>query len=270
MKNTIVTILAVLFCAGFIYFAFKYYDLKAKTPSVITRVVNLDSSFNAPIVSEYKDSDKLKHVVVNTKINSIIEKEATKKASELQPIINSIAKSIDVKPNQIEGGITVSTQLLQDSIEFLKKQVDNANKTTYYYKDKYLSLAVRTNNSDTLDKGSFDFAYNADLNIVQYWKRNKILGIPLGAKNSFTDISSNDPRVSILGVKKYTVVQKEPEFGLRLQALGAYNFNNKIFSTGPSLRFDFLKSSLRGSYLYNFQTKQWSPTISLEKDLLRL
>lgn len=264
MKKIIPIIISVVSTIGLAYFAFKYYDLKAKTPSVITKVVNLDDSFKAPIITQYKDSSGSQHVVVSTKINSIIDKEATQKASE-------IAKSLDIKPNQLENGIIVDTRVLQDSISFLNRKLDSSNRVTYYYKDKYLSLAVRTSNNptDTLDKGNFDFSYDASLNITQYWKRNKFLGIPIGSKNSFTDISSNDPRTTIMGVKKYTVVQREPEFGLRIQALGAYNINTKAFSTGPSLRFDFFKSSLRGSYLYNFQTKQWNPSISLEKDIIR-
>lgn len=271
MKNTLLTIGLIIAAIAAIYYAVKYYNCKAKTPAVITKVVHLDSSFEAPVISAYRDSNRVEHVVVSTKINSIIEKEATQKASELKPIVDNIAKSLDIKSNQLEGGMQINTRILQDSIKFLRKQLDNANRTTYYYKDKYLSLAVRTSdNSDTLDNGSFDFSYDASLNITQYWKRNKFIGLPLGAKHSFTDISSNDPRVTISGVRKYTVVQKEPEFGIRLQALGAYDMNMKSLSTGPSIRFDFLKSSLRGSYLYSFKTREWSPVISLEKDIFRL
>jgi hypothetical protein len=272
MKNILLTIGLVLAVTAAVYYAFKYYNCKAKIPAITTKVVDLDTSFKAPIISEYRDSNNAQHVVVASKINSIIEKGAVQKASELKPIVDNIAKSLDIKSDQLESGMQINTRILQDSIKFLRKQLDNANQTTYYYKDKYLSLAVRTNNNptDTLDKGNFDFAYDASLNITQYWKRNKFLGIPLGAKNSFTDISSNDPRVTISGVKKYTISQKEPEFGLRLQAVGAYNINTKGFSVGPSLRFDFLKSSLRGTYYYNFQTNQWTPSITLEKDIFRL
>lgn len=213
---------------------------------------------------EYKDDSGRMHFAAK---NPQPAKEVIQK---LAPFVDSVAKALDIKAKQVEDVTAITTETQADQVAFLQKKVDSLQRVTYYYKDKYLQLAVKAGNpTDTLDKGSFDFKYNADLTIAQYWKRRKFLGIGLGAKQSYIDISSNDPRTTIMGLKKYTVAQKHPDWGLRIQAIQNYSFISNSANTGIRAQFDLKHLSFTGGYYYNWDLNAWRPSISIGYDLIR-
>lgn len=215
-------------------------------------------------IKEYRDSANRNHTVIE---NVPTVKETLDK---LMPFVDSVSKALDVKPKQVESVIVVPTETQAKQVAFMQKKVDSLQRLTYYYKDKYLQLAIRSGNpADTTDKGDFDFKYNAELAISQYWKRRKFLGIGLGAKQSYIDISSDDPRTTIMGVKKYTVKQKQPSFGLRVQAIQNYSFISNSASTGLRASFDLRHLSFTGGYYYNWQLRQWRPSVSVGYDIIR-
>jgi len=262
--KTIYKIIIVILLVSNGIFIWKYNRCKHYLPVQVANT-NLDTSFRLPPIIRYRDSLGGNHLVVGSGkvINSIIDKEATKAAMEIQ-------QSISEQGGHLVEVTTIESQTLRDSVNFLLKQVNKLNQTVYFYRDKYLSLTVRTGApTDTLNVGSFDMTYNDSLNIVQYWKRNRVLGVGVGTKKSYTDISSTDPRTTIMGVKKYTIVQKQPEFGVRIQGTARWSPVSQTVSLGPSVTIDVLKSSLRASYLYNFKNNTWYPSISLDKDIIR-
>jgi len=267
MKDIIIQVLLVFFIISTGFYACKYYRCKPNTLSTISASVHLDSipSAATPVLS-YKSQDSVNHLVIDSRTNSIIEKEATRKAQELAPVIQNIAESLSIAPKQVESATTISTSSLRDSVVFLRKELDDAKSLSYFYKDKYLTLTVRGNKYlDTADKGSFDFAYNADLNIVQYWKREHFFS----TKKSYTDISSNDPRVTISGVKKFTVVQQQPQLGFRAGIRASYNTTTSAIGFGPYIRTDIMRWTIDGSYLFNSQTKKSGFVIGLNRDIIR-
>lgn len=212
----------------------------------------------------YKDERGRTHIVIKnvTPVGQTVQ--------NLMPFVDSVAKALDVKVKQVQSVIVVPSETQAKEIAFLRKKVDSLSRLTYYYQDKYLQLAFRAGNpADSSDKGSFDFKYNADLTISQYWKRKKVLGLPLGAKKSYTDISSNDPRTTIMGVKTYTVEQKQPGWGLRIQATQNYSFISNTFNSGVGARFDLKHLSLYGAYYYNWTLHEWRPVMSMSYDIVR-
>ena len=270
MKQLLLIATIVLFISTGV-FAFLYFKNREIKASKVSKNITLDSSFIPQHSITYRDSEGIQHVVVQDKVSNIISQEATKAATQIAEKLIPVAEELGVKPNQLISGTEISLETLRDSIKFLKRELNTANQLVYSYKDKYLSLNVKANPFDTADLGTFDMKYDVDLKIAQYWKRNKVLGLAIGSKQSFTDISSSDPRTTVMGVKKYTVVQPEPQYGLRIQAVGSYNNAMHSFSVGPGARFDlgFMKGSLRGSYLYNTQTNKWGWSVSVDKDLIR-
>lgn len=250
-----------------IYLGIKLHICNNKKLPEFKSSIQLDSGLLITPSSTYKDTNGAHHIVIDDRINSIIENQATKAANDLVPILEQVASNLGVKPSQIQSATTITSEASRDSVVFLRRQLDNAQKQTFFYKDKYLTLSVNTNPRDTVDLGSFDYKYDADLNIVQYNKKNWLLG----AKKSYTDISSNDPNATIMGVKRFTVEQKHPEYGLRLQAALGYNGVTGAISAGPAVRVDLgkIKGSLRAGYLYNTQTQKFGFTASFDKDIKR-
>jgi len=263
-------IIAVLLCTtviGAIY-TVKYYNLKPNYAK-LEAPISLDSIVTTvPQITQYDDSLGITHNIYKGEdIHQIVEGQKTEQAEAIAPIIEKLAADLAVSKKQVQGATTISTEVYAKDIQFMQRQLDSMKRITYYYKDNYLSLAVRPGGSDkdSTAMPSFDFAYNADLNIAQYWKKNWFLG----AKKSYIDISSNDPRTTIKGFKTFTVVQKQPTLGLRLQAVGGYNLNSNAFFGGPSLRFDIKNISFRALYSYNTITHTWAPTIATEYNIIK-
>lgn len=245
------------------------------TTSGVIPDANINSPISAPILKQYKDKAGVNHVVIDPKANEIMRSEAQRVASPIADKIrrerDSLAAALALKPKQIEGYTAVIMAASQDSVRFMKRTIDSLRRLTYYYKDKYLSLVVRTSSQSdtTLVGNSFDFAYDADLRTVDYWKRRKVLGLPIGLKEYYTDISSSDPRMLIRGVEKFTVQRKMPAFGLRVQAMGAYNFLTEAYSAGLGLRLDIGDFNTSINYLYNIQQQRFVPTLLTRYDLLQ-
>lgn len=270
MKEAIKTFLIILFFITSVVFAFKYFTCKNEALPHVSKNVELDSGFLVKPIQEYTDSHGVTHMIIDKNVNSVLQKEidkqATAKALEISPIIDEVAKSLDIKPKQVEGVTNVQVGILYDSIKVLNKELNILNnKTTYTYKDKYVDLNFTKDLDDTADLGIFDYRGNTDLNITQYWKKKNFLS----KKKSYLDISSSNDKMTVMGVKKFTVVQEQPEFGLRLQAMYLHNFYTGANSVGVSARADMFKGSIRGAYYYNLQSKRWVPTITIEKDLIR-
>lgn len=254
MKETIKSVILIILAISTIFFYIKWKSC----PSVMHETVRLDS-IEVPVI-KYIASDSTNHVVINNEINKIIATETSQTAAKLEPIIQKLADNLSVSSKQIESSTTVSTSTSEREIA-LKKKIDSLESNVYVFKDKYLDVTFRPD----IEKPTFDFSYNADLNITQYWKKTWFLG----SKHSYTDISSNDPRTTIKGVSKFTVVQKQPTLGLRVQGVGGYSINNQAFFAGPSLRFDIKDLSIRGSYFYNTVTKKWTPNIAAEYNIIK-
>lgn len=265
VKILLIAILIVALCATLFYAC----NQRKQNARAIATAKEKDSVLSAIVHPEriYKDSTGAMHIVI---ANRKAEQRDLSAMQRLTPFIDSVAKALDIKPKQVESVMVIPTETQAKEVAFLQKKIDSLQRVTYYYKDKYLQLSIKSGNpTDTTDKGSFDFKYDADLTISQYWKRKKFLGIRLGSKQSYTDISSNDPRTTIRGLKKYTVLQKQPSFGLRIQAIQNYSFISNSANTGIRATFDLKHLSFTGGYYYNWDLRQWRPSISLGYDLIR-
>lgn len=260
VRDTIIAILILTLCIMW-YAACKHsrsdkrHDAEMNNTAISTAIqpAKVYKDDSGHIHYEYKPEQPSKEVV-----------------QKLVPFVDSVAKALDIKAKQVEDIVTISTETKDSQVAFLQKRIDSLKRVSYYYKDKYLQLMIKAGNpTDTLDKGSFDFKYDADLSINQYWKRKKFLGLPLGAKETYIDVSSNDPRTTVMGMKKYTVKQKQPEWGLRIQAIQNYSFISNSANTGIRATFDLRHMSFTGGYYYNWNLNQWRPSVSVGYDLIR-
>lgn len=269
MKRDITIIIAFIFCLLLAYFLGAHF---AKKPSVTKYELpkQMPEETQAVKVKTYQDSAGKNHVVFVT-VPEMTKAQALKQTSSLVPYIDSVAMALNIKNKQLESSSTITSTVSADSIKFLKVQVDSLKRLVYYYSDKYLKLTVRTGSSKdtTLDSANFDFAYNADLKIYQYWKRKQVLGMNIGSKQHFTDISSTDPRTTIDGLKTFTVKQNLPSVGFRFQAVANYSILNKTISPGIGFRFDYDRLSLNGTYNYNPTLNQWRPVIGIRYDIIQ-
>jgi hypothetical protein len=165
-------------------------------------------------------------------------------------VLDTAAIRIKIQAKQIESLTIINSQLVAKDLK-ATKIINDLGQAVFKYKDKYVDLSFRPPTvNDTLNPNNdaaFDFTYNADLEIVQYQKRKWFLG----EKRSYIDIASNDARTTISGVKRLTVRQDRPAYGLRAQAMTTYNINSGNIMIGPAIRFDAGRFSIQAARLYN-------------------
>jgi len=219
----------------------------------------------APSVDQFIDSLKQNHNTFDNTKNVVGGKEV----AVSKTLVDTIARLSGIKPDQITDWKQIATQTEGRALK-AERMVDSLQRETFFYKDKYLQLAFRRGNpADTTDKGTFDFKYDADLNVTQYTTRGKILGLPIGAKKSYTDIYSSDPRTTIKGLKTFTVEQKQPHYGFRLQLVTNYSFRRNALQFGLGAQVDINRFSIVGTQYYNPVENNFSPNIGARFDLIR-
>lgn len=178
-------------------------------------------------------------------------------------LVDTVAMALNIKSKQVEELTRIISSL---NVRDAKAHyvIDSLKRKTIQYKDDYVKIVYTPDTLDTI-AGKFDFRYDADLRITQYYKRNWFLG----AKKSYIDIWSYDNRVKINGVDRFKVEQKSPSFGLRIQAASAYHPKNGIYGFGAGARIDLGRFSVNSNYIYYPKSETWSPNIQLNYDIIR-
>lgn len=264
IKNIIIASLSA--CAiGFAIWGFKQKDQK-ETAQVKTASQEKVVKQAATIINTYIDKNNLNHSVISADSNRLSANWYDNGTAISGGLVDTVAQALGIAKKQLQEAVQISTTTEAAKLK-AEKKIDSLQRLTYYYRDKYLQLAYRpAKPGDTTDNGQFDFKYNDSLNVVQYWKRSWFLG----AKKNYIDIFSNDPRTTVNGIKRLVVEQKEPSFGLRVQAIANYNFSKQVVNVGPGLQFDFKRLSLLGTYYYDFDGQAFRPTFAARYDLIKL
>jgi len=257
MGSLIVTIGAVLTALYFKGVA----DRKESSATVQSKAIQAE----ATIIARKVDQNGLQHVTIEAARN-IVSIDDVDKVAISQGVMDTTAMAIGILKKQIQDLTVVNSTLKVENAK-AKEIILSDGARSYRYKDKFVDLAYTPSIDplDTLDKGKFDFAYNADLTITQYWKRTWFLG----AKKSYIDIYSNDPRTTINTVKQLTIEQKQPVFGLRIQAAANYNPQTGSYGFGPAARIDLGRFSIQGNYTWYPESDRWRPSINANYDLIR-
>lgn len=234
-------------------------NLKDRRENVVEKI-----AVDAKIIARKIDKDSLRHATIAADENEYTNTDLHKTAN----ILDTTALAIGILKKQIRELTVIATTSQAQKLKAYAL-LDSQKRVTYMYRDKFLTLAYRPAPvpADSVDFGEFDFAYNDSLTVTQYQKRNWFLG----QKKSYIDIYSNDPRTTVNGVKRLTVKQDSPAFGLRAQGMATFNLNNQNLLIGPAIRFDFGRFSIQGARLYEptFNEKPVN-VLGLTYDALRL
>lgn len=241
-----------------------YYKSMYDNRTVISDSVTKQIQAEATIIARDVDKNGLQHVTIEATKN-IIPFDDVNKVAISKGIMDTTALAIGIQKKQIETLLQINATLRAENLRATQMIASNGIKS-YIYKDRFVNLKYTPSQTkDSLDAGQFDFTYNADLNITQYWKRKWFLG----SKKSYIDIYSNDSRTTVNGVKQLTVQQKDPAFGLRIQAAANYNPQTGSIGVGPAARVDIGRFSVQGNYTYYPESSRWRPSINANFDLIR-
>lgn len=219
----------------------------------------------AKIISRKVDQFGAEHVTIDAKENIFPRSVLTNSVAVSPGILDTTAMALKVQKKQIESLLVVNSTLKAENLK-AERRLDSLKNEYFSYSDKFVTLKFKPADSVNNSAATFDFTYNASLNTVQYYKRKFPI---IGAKQSFTDIWSNDSRTTINGVKRFSVAQKEPEFGLRLQLRTIYGLTSRKFYAGPGVSFDFKRFNFLGYTYYNYTDERWQNVVGINYDLIR-
>lgn len=264
----IITVLVVIICALLVYIAYSNknratliehkLDEKQQKELAIKKAIEKE----ATIISKNVDQFGAKHAII----------DATEKLFPKWTLKSTVSSSLDtpalranISKKQIQDLTTTLAQVKAEKL-IATKQLDSLKRLIFSYSDRYVKLKFTPGDSTTQVPPTFDFSYDMDLTAIQYWKRKFPL---IGAKRSYIDLYSSDPRTTINSVKKFTVEQANPKFGLRLQLRSIYGITSHKFYAGPGLSFDFGRLNFVGFSYYNYSDNRWQNTLGINYDLIR-
>lgn len=231
--------------------------LKSHDDKVVQRIQT-----EANIIARQVDKFGSEHVTISAAEN-IYPVSALNQPAISTGLLDTVALALKIKTKQVEELTrVVSTISVQKAKAFYT--IDSLKRRTIQYRDRYVSIAYTPDTVDSV-AGTFDFRYDADLKIAQYYKRNWFLG----AKKSYIDIWSQDGRVKINGVDRFKVQQKDPAFGLRIQATSTFHPKNGIYGFGGGARIDLGRFSINPNYIYYPRSDTWAPNLQVNYDLIR-
>ncbi len=251
----------IIVLAGLYYYQ-KIQNDKLAAPPVYSEKIKE----TVPIIETYKDKQGNEHVVVKDNQNVITKKEIKNPERPRNTMVDTAAANLKIAVAEIQRVTKIATSMEAQKLRAERKIDELTKKLSFAYADEYVKLKYTPPaDTDTLGNGTFDFGYNAELTITQYQKRKWFLG----AKQSYIDISSNDKRTTIRGVRQLTIKQQTPQFGLRFQMNGNYNINYKSLGVGPAIRLDLGRFSIQGNYSYYPQSQNWVKSVNANYDILR-
>lgn len=263
MKNVkLIITLLVIALAGLSWYCYKLSMAAERSTkeSPIAEIAKQQIQTEAKKIAEEVDKNGLQHTVYQM-VKEIDQDAIDKVKSDLLDTVEQLNITRD-KLRQI----TVVATSLQITNQKLEKKI-GTRETTYTHTDPRASLSVFIPR-DSTQSATFNFKYDADLTTTQYKKRSWFLG----SNNSYIDIYSNDPRVTIQGARTLTVKQKQPEFGLRLQGQFSLDPKTLSYGVGPGIRVDLGRLSVQAGYLHYPRSKaspNWKYSVGANYDFIR-
>jgi len=209
------------------------------------------------IIERYLDKNGSGHLVIeDTKITKEQKKDLIKNSG----LIDTVAAALNIAKAKINELTKVNASLVALN---LKGKPDSPNNPTSIirYVDKYANITY--NPIDTM----FGLKYNINLINAKYTKNDGFLGL---RSTNVVDLYSEDKRVTINGVERYSLEVPDPNFGLKGQIKAQYNFKSKSFTPAATIEANFKSYTIESNLFYNISTKQWTPTLGIKKDLFSI
>ena len=233
----------------------------------------LQSAKEAQVKAVQKEAKEISRKVDEKGIEQVIydvtgHKTTPEKAlsnAATKGIIDTTAMALDIRTKQLQQVTVIKAALEAENLQ-LRKQIDANQRPFYTYHGNGLDLKFTpANEADSTSVATADFKANVQIKATQYWKRDWFLG----RKKSLLAITSNNPMFKINGADYVEFEQKQPTFGLRIQANSSYNFETGELGYGPAARFDVGRFSFQGRLTKFPNSSSWVKSINASYDLIR-
>lgn len=264
MKNIKHYIIYAVLLAGVVFLCLKLF----KTKDELAEIQKARASVVAQVQTEAKEiARKVNEKGVETVLYDITGNKVTAEQAAstvgTKGIIDTTAMALDIRTKQLKQVLVIKSTLEAENLQ-LKRKLDVSQRPYYTYTGNGLDLKFTPPNEvDTFARA--EFTANVNIKATQYWKRNWFLG----SKKSILAVTSDNPMFKINGADYIEVEQKQPTFGLRIQANTSYSFDSGLVGYGPAVRFDVGRFSFQGRYSKYPNDPKWKPSINASYDILR-
>lgn len=210
-KNLIIIVLAIaLVLLGLI--AFNQYKEHSKDKERIAELIH--NSGKNEIVTEYI-RERIPHTVFKDKL--VKDNEAEKRLAITNSYADSLERALKISVSKIDQALKVNAQL---DAKLKLQQIGN----TIVYQDKFLKLKYGA------DSSQMQLNYDMGLNVARYSKRKWLFG----KKEHYIDVFADDPRVTIKGLKSYTIQEKpQKRFGIGISTGYGFTINQNNIQASP-------------------------------------
>ncbi|WP_432712591.1 hypothetical protein [Pedobacter sp.] len=264
MKNIKFYLIIAALALGIVYIGIKYLD-KSKEADQLTKAkasVSKQIQTEANVIARKVGENGIATVLFDITGHKATPEQAASTAGT-KGIIDTTAMALDIRTKQLKQILVVKSSLEAENLK-LKKQLDQYNRPYYTYSGNGLDLKFTPPN-DLDTNARADFKADVKISATQYWQRKWFLG----AKKSILAVTSDNPIYKVNGADFVEFEQKQPAFGLRIQASGNYNPQTGVVGYGPAARIDAGRFSFQGNYTYYPDYEHWRPSVNVNYDLIR-
>lgn len=131
----------------------------------------------------------------------------------------------------------------------------------FRYSDRNLSIDF-VFNKDSINKGHFNYQYNANINYAEYSKKSWIFG----KKKDYVQFWIEDPKATINGAKRLVFEHKQPKASVDV-SLAAMHVGN-IYG-GPLAEANIGNMAVGLGYFYDFERRSWFAPVTVKYRLAR-
>jgi len=219
-------------------------ETKIELPKEAKEAVNADVTK----VTKTIDEKGFEHAVISDKENVI--QSFFELDDSTQRKLDSVTKLLGIERKQFREWRQYNTSISAKDLPALKTD------TGFYYKDKYAFIEF-VKPKDSLSKEKFNFSYNAEINYVEYYKKNWFLG----AKKQYIDFWIADPRATVNGVKRIKIEPKSDNLKVEVNASAFYTDRANV---GVDAGLTINRTRIGGGYYYDTFDKQWKSVFSVK------
>lgn len=245
MKNIIIFLL-ILACA---FLAWLWLTKESETrESPIEKAAKETVDIEVGRLAKKSDSLGREHAIFEETRHAISQAGADDPADTvLQRTIDSLTRLLGIERRNFRSYTQVQARIV-DSL-----MVATRTERGWEYSDKWVSMGFTP--PTPADSAMFAFAYNAEVNWLQHWKRKTWLS----PKRPYMDIWLGDGRATVNGVKRLVIEPPVKTFGVDVMAVGEYYRDRALIGGGISV--DAGRFRVQGNYLYDPVEAKWRPAI---------
>jgi len=251
-----ITAIAVIICAISLWYAFN------KPKNTIISKSSKAKDFvqaEAAIIKKKIDKNGLEHTILEETNNLLPKNLMVSGDGHDKAFVDSLIAQTDIQKKEITS-LTQLNQTISGKNLRAVATIDSLNKKRFEFEDANLYVSY-TPDGDS--PGTFNYKYNQKLNIVAFNRKKWFLG----ADRNYLDISSNDKKGTINGVKTLSVLREDKPFNAKLTAKAVFMPVSGDIALGPQIRLRYKRLTATGSQLYFPSIQKWVPVAGLEYDL---